>query len=219
MNIFKSVASLLALTVLSAGIANAEDSNFGIGVKAGTLGLGAEIRWAPVPIVDFRVGANAYDLGSNGQYAGIDYDATLELESYFLTANINFPLSPFRITAGLFSNSNQMVMVGSEAASYNIGGTTFSPGEVGTLTSTTTFDDVATYVGIGIDFELFDKAGINFDLGVLLQGDPVVTLESNMESVNALLRDAVVIETAGLTDKMDYLKAYPVISLSVVYNF
>lgn len=219
MNILKSVAGLLALTVLSIGVANAEDSNFGIGVKAGTLGLGAEIRWAPVPIVDFRFGANAYDLNSNDQYAGIDYDATFELESYFVTANINFPLSPFRITAGLFSNSNQMVMVGSEPNSYNIGGTTFSPAEVGTLTSTTTFDDVATYVGIGIDFELFGKAGLNFDLGVLFQGDPVVTLESDMESVNALLRNAIVIETEELTKKMDSLKAYPVISLSVVYNF
>lgn len=219
MNIFKNMAGLLALTLFSTGVANAEDSNLGIGFKAGTLGLGAEIRWAPVPLFDLRLGANAYDLNQDDRYAGVEYDATFELETFYLTGNFNFPISPIRITAGLFSNGNQMVMVGAETVSYNLGGTDFSAAEVGTLTSTTTFDDIAPYFGIGIDFELFGKAGLNFDLGVLMQGDPVVTLESNMADANPLLQDAIDAEMAGLTKDMSDFKAYPVVSLAFVYNF
>ena len=41
------------------------------------------------------------------------------------------------------------------------------------------FDDVAPYAGIGFDFGLLGKVGLNLDLGVMFQGDPQVALSSN----------------------------------------
>ena len=101
------------------------------------------------------------------------------------------------------------------------GGQSLTPGQVGTLTSTTSFDSIAPYVGLGFDFELFGKAGLNFDLGVLLQGDPDVTLVAvgGTAEGTQLLNDALFAERQELEDDMSDFKAYPVISLSFVYNF
>ena len=66
MTLQKMVLATLALFACATASAD-----FGVGVKAGTLGLGAEARWSPLPWLDFRVGANSYDYEDNGAQAGI----------------------------------------------------------------------------------------------------------------------------------------------------
>ena len=96
-------ALLVALGATGSALA---DHNFGIGVKAGTLGIGVEGTWRPLPYLDIRAGANRYDYSDNGTYTGINYDAEINLDSYYVTGNLSFPLSPFRLTGGLYSNGN-----------------------------------------------------------------------------------------------------------------
>jgi hypothetical protein len=220
MKTFKYLASALALVIMSTGVASAEDSNWGVGVKAGTLGLGVEARWDGLPWLDFRAGANAYSLSDDGGQAGNVYAAEWDLETYFLTANFHVPLSPFRFTVGAMSNSNAFKMVGAETGDYTFDGQPFSQGEVGVLTGAVRFDDFAPYAGLGFDFELFGKAGLNFDLGVLMQGDPVVELSGTGTAWGGANFDAAVAaEQLELADEFDKFKLYPVVSLAFVYNF
>ncbi len=217
-------ATLGTFALLVSGSAAAD---FGVGVKAGTLGLGLEARWdPPVPWFDLRAGLNQYDYDDSGDYSGIDYDATLALDSYYLTGNFKFPLSPFRLTLGAFSNGNEVQLRSQDsgALTYDLGGTPYPAGSVGRLQSTTSFGSTAPYAGVGFDFELFGKAGINLDFGVLWQGEPSVTLEaSNWDNLSApeqaLLGPALDRERADLEDEMSDFKAWPVISLAFVYNF
>jgi len=208
-------ATLAAFALLASGSAAAD---FGVGVKAGTLGIGLEGRWdPPVPWFDLRVGLNQYDYADNGDYAGINYDATLALDNYYRTANLKFPVSPFRFTVGAFSNGNEMQLQSTET----LGGIW---GNAVGLESVTSFDSTAPYAGFGFDFELFGKAGLNLDFGVLWQGDPAVTLlPTNWDSLSgpeqALLQPLLDAERAQLEDEMSDLKAWPVISLAFVYNF
>ena len=208
-------ATLAALALLASGTATAD---FGVGVKAGTLGIGLEGRWdPPVPWFDVRVGFNQYDFDDDGGYAGINYDATLALDNYYLTGNFKFPLSPFRFTLGAYSNGNEM-----QLASLDPLGAVW--GNAAGLTSVTTFDSTAPYAGVGFDFELFGKAGLNLDFGVLWQGDPTVGLNvTNWSSLSpaeqALLQPVIDAERAELEDDFSSLKAWPVISLAFVYNF
>ncbi len=219
---FKNLkAALAVLALLASGSAAAD---FGVGVKAGTLGLGLEGRWdPPVPWFDLRAGINQYDFEDDGGYAGVNYDATLALDSYYLTGNFKIPLSPFRFTVGAFSNGNEMRM-SSQDALIDIGGSVFDTSTIGTISSVTSFEETAPYAGVGFDFELFGKAGLNLDFGVLWQGDPFVTLEaSNWDNLSAgeqaLLAPAIEAERAELEDDMSDLKAWPVVSLAFVYNF
>ena len=220
MNTFKSIASVILLALASVGAANADDSEWGVGIKAGTLGLGLEARWSGLPYVDFRLGANAYTYADDGTQANVRYDADLDLETFFVTANFHFPLSPFRLTVGAFANGNEFNMVSAEPGDFTIGGDFYTGAEVGTLASNTSFASTSPYVGLGFDFELFGKAGINFDVGMLLQGDPEVTLVANglLASDEGFLA-SLEAERQELEDEMSDFKAYPVISLSFVYNF
>ncbi|HSG97127.1 MAG TPA: hypothetical protein VLA11_03980 [Woeseiaceae bacterium] len=217
-------AALAACALLASGSAAAD---FGVGVKAGTLGLGVEARWdPPVPWFDLRVGYNRYDYDAAADYAGIDYDATLALDNYYLTGNIKFPASPFRLTLGAYSNGNELQMLSADAGglTLDIGGAPFPVAAIGALRSTTSFDSTAPYAGVGFDFEVLGKAGLNLDFGVLWQGDPTVVLEAtnwdNLSAVEqALLGPALAAEQAELQDEISDYKAWPVISLSLVYNF
>ena len=79
---------------------------------------------------------------------------------------------------------------------------------------------MSPYLGAGFDFELFGRVGLNFDFGVLLQGDPKVTLTSDsVLASNQVLLDALEAERAELEDDFAALKAYPVLSLGFNVSF
>ncbi len=219
MNTFRNKASLVVLALLTAGIANA-DNDFGIGVKAGTLGLGVEASWKPLPYIDIRVGANSYDYDDNGSQAGIYYDSTLALDQYYATANFHFPISPMRLTVGAYSNSNEFLMLNDQGQDLDFGGITYPGGLIGTVTGTTSFADTAPYLGIGFDFSFLGKVGMNLDLGVLWQGEPEVSLEvSGLINQDPTFQAALEVERLELEDEMSDFKAWPVISLGFVYKF
>jgi len=212
-------AALAASAIMMFGSASAD---FGVGVKAGTLGLGLEGRWSPVPFLDVRVGANGYDYDTDGSEAGIDYDGTLELDSYYATGNIKFPLSPMRLTGGVFANNNEIALTSKDTGGQNIelGGVPFPADVVGTLTGRTYFEDIAPYVGVGFDFEILGKVGLNFDLGLLWQGEPNVDLTADGTGAGLLpFQAALELERQELEDDLSDYKAYPVLSVAFIYNF
>ncbi len=208
---------LVAVFASSGAIA---DSNFGVGVKAGTLGAGIEGRWQPVPYLDVRVGTNFYDYDDTSSQAGIEYDATLSLDTVYATGNFRFPLSPFRVTAGVFSNSNELLMTSTETGTFELGGTTYNASDVGTLRSTTSFGSTSPYLGFGYDFSLFNKVGLNFDVGVLWQGEPDVAVTADgVLATNPTFIQSLEAERLELENEISDYKAWPVISLGFVYNF
>lgn len=217
----KSAVLLIALITC-----NSASADFGVGLKAGTLGLGLEGRWSPLPWLDVRLGMNSYEYDDNGSQAGVNYDATFSLDTFYATGNFRFPLSPFRVTAGVVSNGNEFSMVSQDTGglSFDIGNDTFSAADVGTLQSVTSFGSTAPYVGVGYDFEIFGKVGLNLDFGVLWQGEPDVTLEATgLASAPPAIQDALTTELENerleLEDEMSDFKAWPVVSLGFVYNF
>ena len=102
---------------------------------------------------------------------------------------------------------------------FDIGNDQFSPAEVGTLQSVTSFASTAPYLGVGYDFELLGKVGLNFDFGVLWQGEPSVSLEATGPAASQALQDALLTERQELEDEMTDFKAWPVVSVAFIYNF
>lgn len=212
-------AGLVALALMAGGLAHA-DNDFGIGVKAGTLGIGLEASWQPLPFLDLRLGANAYDYDDDGTQAGIPYDATLSLDTFYASGNFHFPLSPMRITLGAFSNSNEFQMLANEPGIVTVGGIPYPGAAVGNLESVTSFASTSPYAGIGFDFSVFGKAGISLDLGVLLQGDPDVTLTADGAlAEDPLFQASLEAERLELEDEMSDFKAWPVVALGFFYRF
>lgn len=217
----KRIHALLAATLLlAAGNAALANDNVWFGARAGTLGLGLEARWEPIPWIDLRAGVNRFDFEDDGAQAGIGYDATLELDSFYATANFKFPLSPMRLSVGAFNNGNQLVLASQERDAYVVGGQTFTSDEVGQLRSVTSFDSTAPYLGIGFDFELVGRLGLNLDLGVLWQGEPSVTLTSDGTLADdPFFQDRLEEERVELESEAEDYKAWPVLSLGLHFNF
>ncbi len=220
MNALRAKMTVLLLGLVMAGSVSADDSLW-LGIKAGTLGLGLEATWRPVPWFDIRAGGNAFDYDDDGSQAGVNYSATLQLETYYATVNFRFPLSPFRVTTGAYSNGNELQMVSMDSPSFDIGGSNFTQAEVGTLRSTTFFEDVAPYLGFGFDFNIFGKVGLNFDLGVLWQGEPSVTLtaDGGLLENDATFLAELEAERLELEAKFSDYKAFPVLSLGFSVSF
>jgi len=219
-NLLRNTIVLLA-AVTWGGVAAAND-NLWFGVKAGTLGFGGEVSWRPIEWLDLRAGANFYDYDESGSEAGINYDGTLSLDTYYLTGNVRFPLSPFRLTAGIYANNNEVLLVSQDMPLYELGDAMIPwlPTEVGRLQSVTAFDSTAPYLGAGFDFDIFDRIGLSLDFGVLWQGEPMVTLTADGSAVGDPVFDAALEqERQQLENEMQNLKAYPVISIGFNFNF
>ena len=211
--------ALLGLGLLGAQSAFADDDLW-FGAKAGTLGFGLEATWRPVPYLDVRGGFNSYTYDSTAVEAGIDYDTSLNLDTFYATANLRPPMSPFRITAGLFSNSNEMSMVSQVSGTYDIGGMTYTAAEVGTINNVIGFDSTAPYLGFGADFRLANTIGLNIDVGVLWQGEPIVGMSvTGPIGQDPSFQAELDAETAALQSALDNFKAYPVASIGVSVNF
>ena len=213
-------ACVLTIALTAAGTASA-DNNFGFGVKAGTLGLGVEGTWRPLPYLDLRFGANQFDYSDTGTQANILYDSELNLENYYLTGNFRFPLSPFRVTAGVYSNGNEINMVsGDNGAIIIVGGDPYPSAAVGTVTSRAYFGSTSPYFGVGYDFSLFGKVGMNLDFGVLWQGSPNIDIGVDGILANdPTFQASLEAERLELEDEISDYKAWPVVSLGFVVNF
>jgi len=213
------VFALFGLGLLGAQSATADD-NLWLGAKGGTLGIGVEATWRPTPVLDLRAGLNNYRYDTTSVEAGIPYDQELDLKSYYATANLRAPMSPFRLTAGIFSNSNKLNMISQGAASYDIGGMTYTGAEVGTVNSSVSFDKTAPYLGIGADFRLANTLGLNFDVGVLWQGEPIVGMTaSGPITLDPNFQAELAAETMQLQSALNNYKAYPVVSIGLSFNF
>ena len=215
----------LRLCLLIAGLAATgtalADHNFGVGVKAGTLGIGVEGTWRPLPYIDFRAGTNQYDYSDSGNFAGINYDAEANLDNYYVTGNLRFPLSPFRLTGGLYSNGNELnARSGDNGAIIFVGGDPYPADAVGTLSATAAFDNTSPYFGVGFDFTLLGKLGMNLDFGVLLQGSPRVSVAADgLLAGNPTFEASLDAERAEIENELGNYKAWPVVSLGFVFNF
>ncbi|MGI9205402.1 MAG: hypothetical protein ACR2Q3_15405 [Woeseiaceae bacterium] len=213
---------IVALGILFIGSTATANDDIWFGVKAGTLGFGAEVAWRPLEWLAVRAGANYFDYDDSGSQAGINYDGTLALDTYYVTGNVHFPLSPFRLTAGAFANNNEVRLSSVDTDSFLIGDNPvpYTGDEIGTLRSTASFDSLAPYLGAGFDFDIMDRFGLSLDFGVLLQGDPtLITTADGTLALDPGLIDDLNAETQELLDEMDDLKIYPVVSLGFNFNF
>lgn len=212
--------AVLAVALTASGSALA-DHNFGVGVKAGTLGIGVEGTWRPLPYIDFRAGANQYDYTDNGIYGGVNYDAEINLDNYYLTGNLRFPLSPFRLTGGMYSNGNEFnALSGDNGAIIFIGGDPYPADAVGRVSAKGSFDDTSPYLGVGFDFTVLGKVGMNLDFGVLWQGSPQVSIGTDgLLNGDPTFEASLEAERVELENELSDYKVWPVVSLGFVFNF
>lgn len=213
------VGLLCVLMVGSWQTARAEGQ--AIAGKAGFLGLGVEYTYALNDRVAVRGGINGAQFGFDGVESDIAYDFELIWDSISLSVDLHPLKSPFRLTAGLLLNDNGLRAESRPVSNIEIGGTTYTPSEVGTLSANIGFDHTSPFIGLGWDWSRKSRRfGVSFDLGVLKQGSPRLTLVADGSLVSdPRFQQSLATETAELEDDLSGLDLFPFATLGFVVKF
>ena len=201
--------------------AGAAAEGFGLGVKAGTLGLGVEGTIGLSERFNVRIGANSYSYDYDETTSGIRYDGDLDLQSAALLLDWHPFAGTFRVSAGLVHNKNAVHLVATPTTAQEIGGQTFQPNEIGTLRGDVTFKKNVPYAGIGWGNAAKKGFGMSFEIGALFQDQADVSLRSeggtlsNDPTLLARLRQ----EEQEAEADLDDFELYPVISLGFSFHF
>jgi hypothetical protein len=203
---------MIRYAFMAAALAAASSAQaFGIGVRAGTTGLGADVAWSIAPTLAARLGYSGGKFGYDVETDQVNYDADVKLSN--VNALLDFaPLGPlFRVSGGFIFNDNK-----ADVRSTNL--------PAGALSGTIkTGRSAAPYLGIG--YGRVSGAGVNFyaDLGVIFQGSPSVSLSANCAGLTAgqcsTLQGQVAAEEARLQDEVDGFKYYPVLNIGITIGF
>jgi hypothetical protein len=210
----------LGLALLVPGTVQAQ---FGVAARASTLGLGVEVSYRPSGMLGFRVGGNYLEFSRDATIEDIDYHLTPHFESASAIVDL-YPMGgAFHLSGGLLINHNEGRMVAQLNHDVDIGGTTYTPSEIGSLIGTVDFRKTAPYIGFGLAGR--GKIAILLDLGVGITGTPRVDLVGQTPLTGAAKAqfDAnVAEELADVRAEIDgksYLKFHPVLSLGLKIGF
>jgi hypothetical protein len=191
----------------------------GVGVRAGSTGVGGDIGFNVAPTLDARVGYS-YLRYKTHYNSDINYDAKLQLSN--LNGLLDWSPFPggFRVSGGLIANQNK-VDLHSTGGSFTVNGNSYASGDVnGTVKSGRS---LAPYLGIG--YGNVARAGVNFyfDLGIMFMGSPKASLSASCGSLNATqcaqLRSDLDEERAKIENDLKKYKYFPVANIGITIGF
>jgi hypothetical protein len=210
--------SLLALFLIC-GTATAGD-RVAVGVKVGSLGVGAELDVRLTNHFAVSLAASAYEYDRTDEDSGITYDSTLDLDSMGVLLDWYPFAGSFHLTAGYFENENRLSAIGVPGPGdvFEIGGMTYTAAEVGDLTAAIEFDDTAPYFGLGWGNPFKGrKLSFELDLGIYKQGNADVILATS-QTVPGLPAELAA-EEAELEEDLEDYDFWPVIQIGLAWRF
>lgn len=220
----KLLSALAAVLVLAPAPALAQGiALFG---QAGSTGVGGGIAIGLAPRLNLR-GQFGFTPGEPA-IAVEDVDYALDLPTFLLGTLDLYVAGGLHLSAGgLFvSDDGDITVEGTfEGQSAEFGGTTYSGSADDVLTGAFSLKSFMPYLGIGFGNPVGKSFGINLDLGVGFGETPIVTVTPSGPLADDPINGTTFLENvqAEVDDIQDdipeYLKFYPVISLSISIGF
>lgn len=210
--------TVVLLGVLATAPAAVAAQGLGFGAFAGTLGIGGD---AAIGITDRFVVRGGYAfMPYEPSFTVSDLELTFDLPSSFHVGIDLYLNNSFRVGGGVLFRSDDPTVEGVFTTDQEIGGTTYSPSQVGTLTGVFDAKDNAPYVVIGFGRHTQPGVGLFLDLGVVFVGEPDITLGAKGGTLDpnsdASFRSALNQEATDMEqDAGSYLKLWPWLSLGV----
>jgi hypothetical protein len=218
----RTAAFAAALLGASAGAQAA-----GVGLRAGTTGIGADVAFGVLPTLSARIGYSGMSFDTTIDETQIEYDGDVKLSNLNLLLDFT-PLGPvpFRITGGFIFNDNKIdLRARTRNGTLTINGVVYPVEQLATVTGTMKPGNrAAPYLGIGYGNVAGFGVNFYFDLGVMFQGTPEVRLSSTCNppltaAQCGRLAAAVTAEQARLQDEVSSFKYYPVANIGITIGF
>jgi hypothetical protein len=204
----------------------ADEGILSLAGRAGSAGLGLEVAKSLGPRANLRGTVNFFrtshsldaDLASGAIESNVHFDGTAHLKTAGLLLDV-YPTPAFHFTGGVVYNRNALDFDARPTAPITVNDESYSPDEIGVLNGSATLGRKwAPYAGIGFGNPLgARKVTFLFDLGVVFQGAPHVTLVSSRAAEEGLAADLSTAADQVNREHLDktYFKYYPVLSIGV----
>jgi hypothetical protein len=192
----------------------------GIGVRAGTLGLGGEVSVRLLDNLAVRGGIGAIPLEHSNTFSDIDY--TIKPTSPLANLGVDFHpgAGGFRIGGGLLFIPNNTTLDGEYSGTVRIGNNTYSDAEVGALRGELDHGAMAPYVNAGFGRTVAPGVGFFVDLGAAFLAEPGLTLTASGQASEReeFQQDLERERQRAEEDARKYLRVLPIISIGVRFG-
>lgn len=192
-------------------------AQFGVAGRVGTLGIGVEGAVGLSDRIVIRGGVGLSTIEASTTFDGIEVDLTLP-ESWYNVGIDLYLTNTIRLGGGILFKPDDPTLIGTFAGPVDIGGRTFTPSEIGTLTGTIASEDKAAYALIGFGKHTSSGIGLSLDIGAAFLGTPSVSLaaEGGSFSDPAELDARLEQEARDFEDDMKaYLRVWPILNLGI----
>ena len=220
----KNLTLIAAASVLAASApayAQSEPGGLSVGVTGGTLGIGPEVGFRISPTFGIRANATFLGISEDVDSDGIEYNGDLDLQSYGAMLDVHPFGGGFRISGGARIAKNRIGLKATPTEDVEVGNRVFTPAQIGTLTGRIKPKDFAPTLTLGWGGGLMSGIKFGVDAGVMFQGRPKVTrLSANGTAASRPeFQDALAQERLEIEDDIDDFKLFPILQLSVGYQF
>jgi hypothetical protein len=231
----------VTLPVLAQDSAVDAEPGVAVSVRLSTLGYGAELDYPLNANWNLRLQANSFNYNDTFDESDIEYEGDLELSTQGLLVDFRPFAGTFKLTAGIFSNSNQLVAsaYSNSDKSFEIGGQRYSGAANNPLRLAAEVElgkSSAGYLGLGWGHSYQSGVSFSVELGALLSGAATAKLTASGSAYRTdlpqqqfdvqgntaaaqLFQQRLAAEQTELQDDLDGFELYPVVGLSLGYRF
>lgn len=220
------LAASAVVCAISASPALAQSSGepaIAIGGQVGTTGAGLEVQFSVGPMFVLRGAVDTLGFDVDETLDDIDYSGRLDFDTVGAFVDLHPLANGFFISGGAYVGQRRITLDATPTGPVNIGGQSFTPAQVGTLSGEVRLKDVAPFVGLGFDntFTRTSRWGFRALAGVAWSEEPQVDLDatggtlSNDPTFRARLED----ERASIQSDVEDYGFYPVLQLGLNYKF
>lgn len=216
-----TLAFTLSLGLCGSAALAGGPGSLSVGATGGTLGFGPEVAYRLGP---FGARANAGFLAFQHEQRldGIDYRGDVNLINAGVMADWYPFLYGLRISGGARWNGSDIDLSARPGSVVTIGGTAYTPAEIGRVRGTLDANPIAPVVSFGFVGDPIPFLTLSAELGVMFQGAPEVSgLRASgglLANDPALLADLEA-EERHIERELDAYRFWPVAQLLVTYKF
>jgi hypothetical protein len=208
-----SLILVLATSVATPMLASAQAA--GVGLRVGTLGVGADVAVALGERFVARGGIGLYPVDPETSFD--EMDVTAELPTWYNLGLDLYLNGAVRVGAGMLLKPSDPTLRGNFTEDQDVGGQTFTPEEIGTLIGVIDSRGQAPFVLIGFGKHTAPGTGLYVDFGVAFLGQPEFELSSvgsTLDSSSGAFRDALDREEQAFEDDAGpHLRFWPILNL------
>jgi hypothetical protein len=221
-----AAATVLAAAVsiaLPAAAQQGGEPAVAIGVTGGTTGGGAEVQFALGPIFVLRGAVDTLGFDLDERYDDIDYSGRLDFDTLGAFIDLHPLANGFFVSGGAYMGERNIALNATPDGPVTIGGQTYTPSQVGTLSGEIKLQELAPFAGLGYDntFTRASRWGLRAVVGVAWSDKPEVGLSSTGGSLSndPTFRARLDEEARSIQSDAEGYGFYPVVQLGLNYKF